>query len=65
MNKPHAIAASRALRVATLLFTLACVCVQARAQEPQARLQSLLELSTAVPATRLPTIKAWKLSQNT
>lgn len=48
-----------------LQLALAATCVQASAAEPPMGLQSLRELSPAAPATRLPTIKAWKLKQNT
>ena len=56
MNKPQLIVA---------LLVLVAACTQASAVEPPTRLQSLLELPPPAPATRLPTIKAWKLSQNT
>ena len=52
-------------QVIVALLALVGACTQASAAEPQTRLQSLLELGTSAPATRLPTIKAWKLTQNT
>ena len=65
MNKPHYFAAGRSLYVTLLLLILVAGSGQTRATEPPARLQSLLELSPPAPGTRLPTIKAWKLAQNT
>ncbi|WP_321838179.1 M16 family metallopeptidase [Pseudomonas kulmbachensis] len=58
MNKPQ-------VMTAALLFALATACGQAQAVEPPTQLQSLLELNAPATATRLPTIKAWKLKQNT
>ena len=65
MNKPRVITTMRFLRAVALLLGLVTVTGQALAVEPPTRLQSLLELDPPAPATRLPTIKAWKLTQNT
>ena len=68
MNKPHPVAPWRSLCAAALLFTALASMGQAQALQPQrssAPLQSLLELGTSTLTTRLPTIKAWKLTQDT
>ena len=58
MNKPLLIAAG-------LLLSLVTATGQALAQEQPAQLQSLLELSPPASVTPVPTIKAWRLAQNT
>ena len=65
MNKSHFFTVGRSLCATALLLILVAGSGQIRATEPPIRLQSLHELSPPAPSTRLPTIKAWKLAQNT
>ena len=52
-------------RVIALILTFGVIAGPTQAQEPRARLQSLLELTEQAPTSTPATINAWKLRQNT